>query len=133
FNISVLGDQFFEAASEKVHLPDNSYISIGCIYRTPESGKQATESSGIAEIFNKYFIETVEELCGSSRSAQNFCVSETFFSNRDSVFLEDNDVSEVFGIINSMKNKKSGGSDGIPCFIVKHDAKHLIGPLKYLI
>ncbi|KAL3282248.1 hypothetical protein HHI36_005441 [Cryptolaemus montrouzieri] len=31
FNISVIADQFFEAASPsaKVHLPENSYISVG--------------------------------------------------------------------------------------------------------
>ncbi|KAL3281659.1 hypothetical protein HHI36_004865, partial [Cryptolaemus montrouzieri] len=50
--------------------------------------------SGTRQPVSCLISESGDELCGSSRSAQNFCVPETFFSNRDSMFLEDIDFSK---------------------------------------
>ena len=86
----------------------------------------------VANIFNSYFITSVENLCkGRGTSARN--AQETTSSVKNNMFLTPTDESEVASIMRNLKNKKSCGHDEIPDFVVKQYYNQLKAPLTNII
>jgi hypothetical protein len=103
----------------------NDVISSIC----DTNGKIMMNKAEIAESFNQYFIESVNETVSSiSESRKSF----KFISLPNSMGLDETDEMEVKNAINSLKNV-SAGNDGIKPQVVKFLQNHLSLPMCHLI
>lgn len=93
------------------------------------NGKLIMNKSELANSFNHYFIESVNETVSSLSESRK---SPKFFSLSHSMGLEDTDEIEVVNAINSLKNV-SAGIDGIKPQVLKFLKKELANPLCHLI
>ena len=84
-----------------------------------------TDPNIITNKFNNFFskigADLAKQIPPCHKTPQNFLKGNF----RDSMFLDQTDESEIFGIINSLKNTTSKGHDNIPVNIIKHCATEL--------
>lgn len=84
-----------------------------------------------ANAFNRYFIDSVEEITTNVNS--NDCGKTLKYNNSKTMFLNPVTISEMSEIITSISNKKSSGPDEIPCCLLKDCTDLIIVPLTYLV
>jgi hypothetical protein len=93
------------------------------------NGKLVINKNELAESFNQYFIDSVNETVSSMSESRK---PIKFISLTKSMGLEDTDVSEVTNAINSLKNV-TPGIDEIKPQVLKFLINELSSPLCYLI
>jgi len=105
-------------------------VSEGIIIQTDNGIECKPER--VAELFNSYYIDTPSAIIKSKGKAGDLH-NMTLKKNVNSMFLEAVNETEVFNIINTLKNKASSGIDGISNLMLKKVADLISMPLAYVI
>lgn len=94
------------------------------------NGSEITDSAGIANEFNSFFVECVVQhsMANSLSGSQMVEVHRS-----DSMVLDDTSPGEVLEIISQLKSRSASGYDGISPAIVKCLAEQLAEPLSKLV
>jgi exonuclease III len=83
----------------------------------------------IANAFNDFFTDTVNETTHSSRNSGR----NDILSVPNSVFLNPTTPQYIHKIIKSLKNTNSVGYDGLSTIVIKHCSEQLMTPLSHII
>jgi hypothetical protein len=99
---------------------------------------EITSPIEIANIFNVFFKNAASNLLISFQSSSNCnspntCPSYSIQSCNKSFFLSPVSTKEFLDTIDLVTKKKSAGSDGVPCHILKYCATYLTKPLIFII
>ena len=102
-------------------------------YQLYSTSPFTTNSTDVAELFDKYFNDIEKNLAGKIKSS-NPNTHKHYFdkSVSDSFFLNPTTPAEICNVISSLKNTKSSGYDKITVFFLKAATKVLATPLSYL-
>lgn len=99
-----------------------------------DNGSTVTSGSDIANIFNNFFIDVVQNSSSSDSGNNDFeHRTSNFKSNDSSIFIKPTDANEVFYTIMSLKNSKSAGYDEINADLLKRIALFISEPLAHII
>lgn len=93
--------------------------------------KLVDEPSKVAEIFNRHFIESVDNII--SRIPNNNHVCTNNISATSSMCVMPYHEFEVKNLFRKIKNKTSAGPDEVPCSLIKNVSESLIKPITFLI
>ena len=111
------------------------FWELVCLTFTPvkqlrDNTELVTDPQLLAEKFNSFFIETVNDLLSknSSHNIKQIPQYDVKTSPR-SMFVSPVTENEVENIINKLKGKSSAGFDEIPEFLVKRCSNYIKNPL----
>jgi hypothetical protein len=87
----------------------------------------------VAEAFNSYFIDNVEELVEQNRNNKRDQFSQVSVKyNHSSMFLFPVNEEEIVTVVSKLRGKKSAGFDEIPEFLVKTCIQCIKKPLSFI-
>lgn len=89
----------------------------------------------VANTFNDYFINVALNLTDNLQTKynSNYYLNKTGFDVSSSFFISPVEVKEVEKVIDSLKNKKSFGSDNIPVCALKCVIQHIATPITNIV
>jgi hypothetical protein len=89
--------------------------------------EKITHPQKVADAFNSYFIDNVEELVEQNRNNKRDQFSQVSVKyNHNSMFLFPFHEEEIVTVVSKLRGKKSAGFDEIPEFLVKECIKKTI-------
>lgn len=89
-----------------------------------------TSGSDIANKFNNHFIDVASNT--SSNKSNKSSGKHHIETLDNSIFIEPTNESEIFRIINSLRNTKSAGHDNISTELLKKISQYISSPLAYI-
>lgn len=103
---------------------NQSFIEIN------HNGDIITSPQLASEIFNNAFINMATDLVGAIPANNTV---EHIAGNPNTIFLSEVTQSEIFEIINGLKNKYSSGDDNISNIMLKKISCYIVEPLTYVV
>lgn len=105
--------------NNKIELPREPITKI------IHNGLEITNTTDICNVFNDFYIERL--------SMHHKGKSPQIYRTLDTLYLNPSTPNEVANIIQSLKNTKSTGNDGLATNIIKKVHKYINSPLSYII